>query len=331
MSTPNLDLLDLEPEPTPADGLALDDDMGINEQTMPTVPAAVPAAVVEVQLEPAPMPLMQILPADFRLPALTKFIPNPAVKARIDTALAYAKTIEIDGKGQDALAKMDPALTELNDAIAAGDAEFEDAAGIAFELHRYVTGKRAEWVNGPKADAKAFGTAVWKETERLKTEAERERRRDQEAANAKAREEAAAAAAEAARNKAPAPILQKLQEQAKTAVAAPVAPPARSFGGFGGSTSSNTVVTTWKARLASTSEEAEELAPALTALSPDEQADVLKLFAAIVGGRTDLLALVSVNYGAINKLAVSQESTFNVPGFVAYKTGGTRKKARRSS
>jgi hypothetical protein len=314
-------------------GLAIapdDDDMGINETTMPTVDAT-PQPVIEVQLQPETMPLMEILPADFRLPVLTRFVPDPTVKARIDKALAYAKTIQIEGKGQDALARMDPALEELNAAIAVGEALFKEPAEIAFELHRHVTGKRAEWVNAPKAEVKSIGNAVWKETERLKEVAAAEQRRIQEEANAKARAEAAQAAADAEKNKAPAPIVEKLQQQAKSAVAPPVPAPTRPFGGFGGSSSSNTVVTTWKARLDSASEDAEEQAPALTSLSDAERADVLKLFKAIVDGRHDLLSLVSVNYGAINKLAVAQESTFNVPGFVAYKTGGTRKKAARRS
>lgn len=322
--------LQLFEDETPELAIAPDDDMGVNAVTMPTVGESTDPIGDDLAGD-VTLPLMEILPADFRLPVLTRFVPDPAVKARIDKALAYAKTIEIEGKGQDALTRMDPALEELNAAIAAGEALFKEPAEIAFELHRHVTGKRAEWVNTPKAEVKSIGNAVWKETERLKEVVAAEQRRIQEEANAAARAEAALAAAEAEKNKAPAPIVEKLQQQAKTAVAPPVPPPTRSFGGFGGSTSSNTVVTTWKARLASASEEADDQAPALTSLSDVERADVLKLFQAIVDGRHDLLSLVSVNYGAINKLAVAQESTFNVPGFIAYKTGGTRKKATKRS
>lgn len=300
------------------------DDMGVNETTMPTIAAVQP--VMEVQLQPASLPLMEILPADFRLPVLTRFVPNPEVKARIDKALTYAKSIEIEGKGQEALALADVALSELNAAITRGELEFEDPASIAFELHRHVTSRRAEWVTDAKAIVKRMGTAVWKETERLKSAAAAEQRRIQDEANAKLREEAEREAAAARKNQAPAQVVQKLEERAKTAVAPVVAtPPAAP------PMTDNTVVTTWKARLSSTSEDADKLAPALTSLSKDEQADVLKLFAAIAGGRTDLLAYVSVNYGAINKLAVAQESTFSIPGFVAFKTGGTRKKAQRRS
>lgn len=314
----DLQLFDEKPELA----IAPDDDMGVNEQTMPTVAAAAP--VMEVRLEPETAPLMQILPADFRLPVLTRFIPNPEVKARIDKALTYAKSIAIEGQGQEALTTVDAALSELNAAIARGEAEFKDPAEIAFELHRHVTGTRGAWVNDAKAEVKRIGNAVWRESNRLKEEAAREQRRLQDEANAKARAEADAEAARAAAARAPAPVIEKLQERARTAVAPPVAPLQSAP-----LMTDNSVVTTWRARLASTPEDADELAPALTSLSKDEQADVLKLFAAIAGGRTDLLSLVSVNFGAINKLAVSQESTFNVPGFVAFKTGGTRKKAQR--
>lgn len=298
------------------------DDNGIDEQSMPTLPAA----VVAVHLEPEPMPLMQILPADFRLPVLTKFVPDPAIKARLDKALSYAASIEIVGKGRDGIQTADVALSELNAAIAVAEKHFEDPASIAFELHRHVTTTRASWVNQCKDAVKRLGQAIWRETNRLNDEAAAERRRRQDEANRIAREEADREAAKAAANNAPAPVVEKLQERAKTAVAPPVAPPAAAP-----PLTDNSVVTTYKARLASTPEDAEELAPALTALTPAEQADVLKLFKAIVDGRTDLLALVSVNYAAINKLAVAQEATFNVPGFVAFKTGGTRKKAARRS
>lgn len=301
-----------------------EDDLGVNETTMPTVPVAAVTPVLQVQLEPETAPLMQILPAGFPLPLLTRFVANPAIKARIDTALTYARSIAIDGQGREAIARADAALSELNASIAAGELHFKEPAQIADELHKHVTGTRGAWVNDAKAAVRAIGNAVWKENERLKAAAAAEQRRQQEEANDKARAEAEREAAEARKKQAPPQVVQKLEERAKTAVAPPVAPPTTAP-----PMTDNSVVTTWKARLASTPEDAEEQAPALTSLTPEEQADVLKLFAAIVGGRTDLLSLVSVNYTAINKLAVAQESTFSVPGFVAYKTGGTRKKAVR--
>lgn len=311
-----------EETPAPAELAIAPEDLGIDETSMPVVVMATEQD--RDRLAADTMPLMQILPADFRLPALTRFVPDLAIKARIDTALTYVQSIEIEGKGLEALKLIDAGLNELNAAIAAGEAHFEEPASIAYDLHRHVTGTRGAWVNDPKAVVKKIGTAVWKETERLKAAAAAEQQRLQDEANAKAREEARIAAEQAAKNRAPAPIIEKLEQQAKTATAPPViaqavAPPL----------SDNSVVTTWKARLASIAEDADEQAPALTALTPEQRQDVIRLFKAIVDGRHDLLSLVSVNYGAINKLAVAQESTFNVPGFVAYKTGGTRKKAQR--
>lgn len=316
MSGPNLDLLELEPE---------QDDLGLDSKSMPSVaPEASTPAIVHARLEPEPMPLMQILPADFRLPALIHFVPNLALKKRVDDAIAYAKSIEIAGKGQEALTMFDAAKSEVDAAIKAAELSFEDAAGLAFEVHRNITGTRGAWVNGPKAEIKRLGNEAWKESERLKAEAEKERRRLQDEANIKAREEAEREAAAARKNQAPAQVVQKLEERAKTAVAPPVAPPPAAP-----AMTDNTIVTTFKARLASTPEDAEEVHPELTRLSKEELANVQAFFRAIADGRVDLLALVSLEWGALDKLAVSQENTFNVPGFVAFKTGGTRKKAQR--
>lgn len=280
-------------------------------------------AVMEVQLEPAAMPLMQILPADFKLPDLIKFVPNAEVKEALDKAHTYALSIEIEGKGPEALALIDTAMNELKTRIERAVAEFDDPAAIAFSLHRSITSKRAEWVTQAQADYKRLGTAVWKETERLKAEAEKERQRLQAIEDQKVRVAAAAQLATAQAAKAPPAVVERMEAAVQTAVAPPVAfhrPVAMA---------ANTVVTTWKARLASTPENAEVLNPDITKLSESEMEDLKTFLKAIVDGRTDLLAHLSIEWGALNKQAVASEATFKIPGFVAFKTGGTRAKGTR--
>jgi hypothetical protein len=209
----NFEALDLEPEP---------DTKGIDAQSMPTIEMAddepqAPSAVVHARLESEPLPLMQILPADFRLPVLTRFVPDARIKARIDAALAYAKSLAIEGRGPDGITAADAALAELNDAIKAGERHFEEPAQIAHDLHKHVTGTRATWVNAAKIEARSIGTQVWRENERLKAEADRERRRRQEEANQRAREEAEAEAARAKQAAAPPQVVQKLEERARPA------------------------------------------------------------------------------------------------------------------
>lgn len=318
--------LQLFEEETPVSAQTLEiapDDNGIDEQSMPTIAAASP--VLAVQLEPEPMPLMQILPADFRLPVLTRFVPDLAIKKALDDALVYLQAIEIEGQGREGITRADAGLSEVNARIAAAEAHFEDPASIAFELHRHVTGTRASWVTDAKAVVKSKGNAVWKEGERLKAEAAKEQRRIQDEANAKARQEAEEAAALAKKNQAPPAVVQKLEERAKTATAPPVPAPVSAAPLM----TDNSVVTTYKAKFVSTPDDAEGVHPDITKLSPAELGDIKVLLKAIVDGRTDLLSLLSIEWGKLDKLAVSQEGTFSVPGFVAFKTGGTRKKATR--
>lgn len=313
--------------------MAPEDDKGVDEQSMPTVLQMAPeepiaAAVIHAQLEPEPMPLMQILPADFKLPALLKFIPNPEVKVALQKAHEYALSIEIEGKGRDGIALADSALSELAARIKRAEQEFEEPAAIAYDLHRQVTSTRANWVNGARDDYKRIGQKIWREDQRLKDEDAKERRRLQDEANAKARKEAEERLAAAKKNAAPAPVVEKLEQQAKTVTAPPVVAPSAAAGPL---MTDNSVITVWKAKLASTPDDVDDAHIDITKLSPAEIADLKTLLKAIIDGRTDLLCAFSIEWGALDKLAAAQEATFNVPGFVAYKTGGTRKKPARKA
>ena len=108
--------IELEPDPEPA----------------PEPPAAVALEEVELEPDPAPLPvaLMQILPADFPLPALTRFVPDPRLKAALDQASAYALSVEVHGA--EGLQRADLALTALRTSLKGYLAQFDEPRDIAY-------------------------------------------------------------------------------------------------------------------------------------------------------------------------------------------------------
>lgn len=279
------------------------------------------AAVLQVQLQPEPLPLMQILPADFQLPALIKFVPDPAIKAALDQAVSYALALDIKGGGQPALDQADLAVTALSDALKAVDAHFEAPAAIANQLHKQITSVRGEWAKAGKEAKDAIGRAIYAELKRL-TEADNERRRqEQEEANRKAREQAEAEAAAARKNNAPKQVVEQLQKRVETAVAppVPVAAPTK--------LASTSIVTTWKARIKGTPVEADPN-PDMAEITPEQRARVLELMADIIKG-TQPITCFELNWSVLNARAKSDKGTLAITGIEAFADGGVRSRGRR--
>jgi hypothetical protein len=265
--------------------------------------------------------LMQILPSDFPLPALIRFVPDPAIKAALDRAVSHALSLEVKGGGQDALAKADLAVTALSDALKAVDAHFEEPASIANQLHKQITGVRAVWGAEGKAAKEIVGRSIWNELKRL-TDIENERRRqEQEEANRVARLQAEADAAAAEKNNAPKQVVEQLKARVETAVAppVPVAPPAKMAG--------TSVVTTWKARIKGTPAEA-EANPKMAELTEGQLLQVKELMRAIVAG-TAPATCFEINWSVMNGRAKSDKGTMRITGFEAFESGGVRSKGRR--
>src|SRR4051812_42736393 len=98
------DLLSVEdPQPVAApdpDAIPLEDDDVViedegddvvieeEETTEPTPDPPATAASVDEAIQS--VALVEVLPADFQLPLLTKFVPDQRLKAALDTAVAYA-------------------------------------------------------------------------------------------------------------------------------------------------------------------------------------------------------------------------------------------------
>lgn len=305
------------------DDLELEDDNGIDDNSMPTLELEEAApAVVAVQPESPALPVMQVLPADFRLPALIKFCPNPAVKAAIDQASAYALSLEV--VGVEGLQAADLALAAVNDSLKVADAEFEDAASLANELHKGITGTRATWKSTGENAKRLLGTRMYTERQRLEGIAREERRKAQAAADEQARRDAEARAKEAEKNQAPPAVVQQLKQEAKTAVAPPVPvapPPAAAM-------RSSTTVTTWKARIKGTPADA-DANPDIEELTPAQWLEVSQLLSDIANGKAPR-GCVMLNWPYLNGRAKSDKSTLVITGIEAFSEGGVRAKGSRS-
>lgn len=294
-------------------GLAIAPD----EPIAPVLEAGVPLALAE--------PLMQVLPVDFPLPALIRFVPDVALKAAADAAVAALEAMDVSGP--EGLQRVDAGLTVVRERQAAIEAHFLPPATIANDLHKAITSRRAEWLAPGKAALELKGRALAAEKNRLERLAADERRRLQDEANAKARAEAEAEARKAEAAKAPAAVVEQLKVAAATVQAAPVAVPAALAPPV---LSGTTTVTTWKARIAGTPADAEPN-PEMAVLSPAQRVQVLAAMKAIVDGREDLLAIFSLNWSVLNGRAKSDKSTMTIVGFEAFPEGSARANGRRRS
>jgi hypothetical protein len=304
------ELLDIEP-----------DDIELElEPEPPTTTSAGGAPVLTLAVE-APSALMQVLPADFPLPNLTRFCPNLALRQAADEAAAYALGVEV--AGPEGLQRADAAVTALRGTLKAIEEHFEEPVAIANRLHKQLTGVRGEWLERGAAAVRTIGSRIYAEQRRL-DEIEREtRRKAQDEADRQAREIARKQADEAAKAKAPEQIVEQMKKQAETATAppVPVVAPAPKLQGV-------STVTTWKARIAGTPACDEPLSDT-EKLTPAQQLEVMKLLKAIIDGRAPM-ACICLNTAYLTRRAKADKGTLQIPGIEAYEEGGIRSKGMRA-
>jgi len=310
-----------------------------NDLDIPIEPDAEVELEIEPELEPEPEPdaapppsdasaaiepsrgLVEVLPADFRLPALIKYIPNPALRIAADQAGTYALGLTVDGP--EGLQRADLALSAVRASLKAIDNDFEEPTAIANALHKRLTSMRGEWQELGKQAIATVGSRIYTEQKRLDGIAQEARRKAQAVADQQAREAAQREAAAAEQAQAPAPVVQELKRQAVTATAPPVATPAAAHVLRGSST-----VTTWKARLIGTPG-ADEPNPKMAELTAPQRVEVLKLFKAIIDGSAPMV-LFELNWSVINARAKAEKSTLSIPGLEAFEEGSLRAKGQRS-
>ena len=149
------------------------------------------------------------------------------------------------------LARADVALTSLRVAIKAVEANFADAAALANQLHKHITGKRAEWLERPAQVVDAVGRKVVAEQSRQERIAAEAKRAAQAEADAAVQAAALRASEDAAKAGTPPEVVEVLKQQARTAQAAPVNTPAAP------KLKGSSTVKTWKTRLIGTPADAE--------------------------------------------------------------------------
>jgi hypothetical protein len=326
MSVP--DLLTVDPEPE----IELDPE------------SAAPATVEEIDLDsdPADVPtlaLMQILDADFPLPTLIRFVPDVRLKQAVDEATAYALSVKVEGA--DGVQRADLALTALQTSLKAIEEHFKEAAQIADDLHKRITGTRAEWLAAGKAAKATVGGRLATEQRRLDAIAAEAKRKAQAEADRAAREVARREAEAAEKARAPAPVVEELKRQAETITAPPVQTPV-----IAPILRGNTVVPRWKARFRGTPAEADPN-PEIKNLTPAQRLQAFHLIVNVAAKLAhDLglalepdylskcpgapLAVIAIDWSYANRRADADKSTFQIPGLEPFKQDWTRSKASRA-
>lgn len=292
-------------------------------------PEIEPEPDVEPEAEPEPEPaeppaavaLMQVLPTDFPLPGLIRFVPDVRLRQAADQATVYALGVEVHGR--EGLERADVAVTALRTSLKEIEDHFAEPVDTANKLHKRLTGLRADWIERGTAAVKTVGSRIWAEKNRLDAIDREAARKQQEEEDRKAREIARQEAEAAQKAQAPAPVVEELQQRAKTATAPPVqpaAPPQKLQG--------SSVVTTWKARIAGTPG-SDDPNPDTEALTPAQRLEVFKLLKAILDGRAPIAA-IALNYSYLNKRAKADKSTLQIPGIEAFEEGSVRAKGTRA-
>lgn len=301
----------IEPEPDDGPGIRLV--ATTHQDPHPADPLPVPSQL-------ARLPLMDVLPADFPLPLLAKFVPREDLREAVLVATEYALAVEV--KDAEGLQRADVALTALRNSVRAVSEHFAEPVDIANKLHRRLTGLRAEWCEAAELAIKTIGNRIWAEQRRLEAVAAEVRRKAQEDADRQARDAARREAELAAAQQAPAVVVEELKRQAATATAPPVATPV-----LVPTLRGSTPTTTWKARFAGTPAEADPN-PAVKDFTPQQKVAYIRLVDAVLLGEVSPQAL-PVDWAYLNSRARSDKSTLSIPGIEAFTEGGTRAKSGR--
>ncbi len=317
-------LLALEPDDAPAGLLlALEPDAAQDKlgDAMPTVVDVRPAGPVgDAMAAAVSLPLVELLGKDVDLPALIRFVPDFSLKTEAEKATAYALGVTVTGP--EGLQRADVALTALRTSLDAIRTHFEEPAKEANKVHKAVTNRRSEWLADGENAVKTVGQRIATEKNRLEAIANEERRRIQAEADRKAREDAAAEAKLAEASGAPETVVQEMTQRAQTATAPPVATST-----YVPRLAGSTTVTTWKARLASTTGDREPN-PDIEKMTPAEVANVHELLKAILDGKAPIRC-IAIDWSYCNARAKADKSTLNIPGLTAFSDNGTRAKGRR--
>jgi hypothetical protein len=278
--------------------------------------APIEAVSTERVLEP------EVMPDDFKLPALVQFVPNIEFKRAIVRAADAANAVVVTGN--EGLALADTATAELRRAIAAVKAHFEDPKSRANKVHKWISGKESEWIGIATEALDDIARRQIRENARLDAIAREQDRANQAAADEDARMANARAAERAEKDGQPEKVVEQLREQARTATAAPVA---RSESAPVAPKSS-TIKKEFKARFIGTADDGEPN-PSIKELNDAQRLSVIKLCKAIYEGKVPMSCIKEIDWGYLNKRADSENTTLAIPGIEAFEVSSLRAKPQR--
>lgn len=290
-------------------------------------PGNVLAAEVVDAPEGGQMALARILPDGFDLVSLLAFLPDIRLKNAV-TAAATALT-GADVTGRDGLAKADVLREDVRSKVQHVVKLFDGTEAepgptmLANQLHKRLTGLRADFVKDGLDAIAAADKRIVAETRRLDAEDARVAAEAQAKADADAKAAALKAAEQAKAQHAPAPIVAALEQRAQTATA----PPVRSTGFGGGGLKKSSVVDKWKARPVGTSDDADPN-PVMADMSTAQLAQVIVLMKAVIDGKAPMTCF-EVNWTKLNARADAEKSTLAIPGIEAVNLGSVRAKGKR--
>lgn len=266
-------------------------------------------------------PLVELLPADFPLPALIKFVPDARVRAAADQDAERLLGIEVTD--ETSMRVVDACLDRQRAHKKTIEGLFDEPTSIANQLHKRLTSLRAEWLEPTERAIKAAGQRIVETQRRLEREAADERRTRQEEADRIAREQAQREADAARQAQAPPEVVQQLETEARTATA----PPLPLYDPGKTALKSTSVVSTWKPRLKGT-ESSGNQQPGMADLTPAQKVAVLAAMKAVIEGRGPL-QVFEISWTYANARARADKKAFNIEGFEPYEDGSTRGKAGR--
>lgn len=270
----------------------------------------------------SPVPIAEVLPKDFELPALLRFVPNQTLKVALDEATRAAALV--DPKGPEGLKAADEALATLRARQKAIMDSFEEPCRLANDLHKRLTSKRAEWTKESAAEVHALGLRIAREVTRIREEEEARKRAEQARADAMERERIAAEAAEAERLGLPAVVVEEKKRQAETATAPPIDFTPRAMETALTHTS---VTKSFKARLVGTDPLAEQQ-PEVGYFTMKQLQSFYLLLQAILDKKAPA-TFVEMNWSVIDNRAKADKQIFSIPGLELYEHKGTRGKGRK--
>lgn len=290
---------------------------------------------LDLEIEPAQEPAIQPAALDrlshavgesFPLRTLLQFLPDVALKARLNAKAARLLEIDLAGDGlQQAEALRAEMLSDVDNVLAMfdGSKAAPGPTALAHQLHKRLCDLRADFVAAATSASAVVGPKIVKETRERETAALAEAKAAQDRADEAAREDARLALAEVRGSGGDAAVEAVLEREAATGSAPPVHVPASR------PMARSTVAEKWRVRLKGSGLEGDAAQPTdLTRVSGSDVKMLLDLFKLVGEGQVPL-SYVLMNWSALNKRAGADKAAFAIPCLEAYDEGSLRRKGGR--